>query len=250
MSVSASSPPPYPLLIAGLDARAAAIVMRVIKNVAASGRTVVCTVHQPSAELFFLFDDLLLLTRGGYQAYFGPLGARGRDMVKYLSSVPGIPAYPEGMNPASYMLDAMQGMSSSAAASTVVSAPPSTASDAALSAAAPSGLEMQEHYFTSRAWDAASAALKAHAAPKTDALKLSFSSRYAASFAVQCAEVTKRQFAAHWRNVPLNFARWVAMTFLSLLFGTIWYDIYSKATDVGGVQSLVAGIFMTVAFLA
>lgn len=34
---------------AGLDARAAAIVMRAIKRITAGGRTVVCTIHQASA---------------------------------------------------------------------------------------------------------------------------------------------------------------------------------------------------------
>ena len=35
---------------AGLDARAAAIVMRAIKRITAGGRTVVCTIHQASWE--------------------------------------------------------------------------------------------------------------------------------------------------------------------------------------------------------
>ena len=62
--------------------------MRVIKRIATTGRSVVCTIHQPvrclrildahcccfqSAELFFMFDRLLLLEAGGYQAYFGGL---------------------------------------------------------------------------------------------------------------------------------------------------------------------------------
>ena len=37
---------------AGLDARAAAIVMRSVKNTVRTGRTVVCTIHQPSLEIF------------------------------------------------------------------------------------------------------------------------------------------------------------------------------------------------------
>ena len=37
---------------AGLDARAAAIVMKAVKNTVRTGRTVVCTIHQPSLEIF------------------------------------------------------------------------------------------------------------------------------------------------------------------------------------------------------
>ena len=43
----------------GLDARAAAIVMRAVKNVAVTGRTVVCTIHQPSIEIFEAFDEVV-----------------------------------------------------------------------------------------------------------------------------------------------------------------------------------------------
>lgn len=42
----------------GLDARAAAVVMRAVKNVVATGRTTVCTIHQPSIDIFETFDEV------------------------------------------------------------------------------------------------------------------------------------------------------------------------------------------------
>lgn len=42
----------------GLDARAAAIVMRAVKNVADTGRTIVCTIHQPNIDIFEAFDEV------------------------------------------------------------------------------------------------------------------------------------------------------------------------------------------------
>lgn len=68
----------------GLDADNASIVMRVIRNVANKGYTVVATIHQPSKELFFMFDNILLLQRGGWQVYFGPLGREAVNLVRYL----------------------------------------------------------------------------------------------------------------------------------------------------------------------
>jgi ABC-type multidrug transport system ATPase subunit len=46
----------------GLDARAAAIVMRAVRNTVNTGRTVVCTIHQPSIDIFESFDDVLYLS--------------------------------------------------------------------------------------------------------------------------------------------------------------------------------------------
>ena len=42
----------------GLDARAAAVIMRVVKNIVRTGRTVVCTIHQPSIDIFEAFDEV------------------------------------------------------------------------------------------------------------------------------------------------------------------------------------------------
>lgn len=42
----------------GLDARAASIVMRAVRNTVDTGRTVVCTIHQPSNDVFESFDEV------------------------------------------------------------------------------------------------------------------------------------------------------------------------------------------------
>lgn len=47
----------------GLDARAAAIVMRTVRNTVDTGRTVVCTIHQPSIEIFEAFDEVIFFCR-------------------------------------------------------------------------------------------------------------------------------------------------------------------------------------------
>lgn len=54
----------------GLDSAAAFFVVQVLKNAAAGGRTIVCSIHQPSSEVFSLFDDLCLLSCGK-TIYFG-----------------------------------------------------------------------------------------------------------------------------------------------------------------------------------
>lgn len=67
----------------GLDARAAAIVMRTVRNTVDTGRTVVCTIHQPSIDIFESFDELLLMKRGGQVIYSGKLGQNSCKVVEY-----------------------------------------------------------------------------------------------------------------------------------------------------------------------
>lgn len=54
----------------GLDSFMAMSVVRSLKKLAASGRTIVCTIHQPPSEVYAMFDQLLLLAEGRI-AYFG-----------------------------------------------------------------------------------------------------------------------------------------------------------------------------------
>lgn len=64
----------------GLDASSALSLYKTIKNLAADGRTIILTLHQPSSELFNIFDKLLLLTEG-HCVYFGP----AKDMMGYFN---------------------------------------------------------------------------------------------------------------------------------------------------------------------
>ena len=48
----------------GLDSFAAFQVVKILKKLSSSGRTVVTTIHQPSSEVFDCFDDVLLLAAG------------------------------------------------------------------------------------------------------------------------------------------------------------------------------------------
>lgn len=54
----------------GLDARAAAIVMRTVRNTVDTGRTVVCTIHQPSIEIFEAFDEVIQRILYLYKNFF------------------------------------------------------------------------------------------------------------------------------------------------------------------------------------
>ncbi|VAH79294.1 unnamed protein product [Triticum turgidum subsp. durum] len=89
----------------GLDARAAAIVMRAVRNTVNTGRTVVCTIHQPSIDIFEAFDELFLMKRGGEEIYVGPLGHNSSKLIEYFEGIEGVSKIKDGYNPATWMLE-------------------------------------------------------------------------------------------------------------------------------------------------
>ncbi|KAG7572245.1 P-loop containing nucleoside triphosphate hydrolase [Arabidopsis suecica] len=56
--------------ISGGEKKRLSIALEILRNIARSGKTVISLIHQPSGEVFALFDDLLLLP-GGETVYFG-----------------------------------------------------------------------------------------------------------------------------------------------------------------------------------
>uniref|UniRef100_A0A453KME3 ABC transporter domain-containing protein n=1 Tax=Aegilops tauschii subsp. strangulata TaxID=200361 RepID=A0A453KME3_AEGTS len=89
----------------GLDARAAAIVMRAIRNTVDTGRTVVCTIHQPSIDIFESFDELFLMKRGGEEIYVGPLGRHSCELIRYFEAIEDVRKIKDGYNPSTWMLE-------------------------------------------------------------------------------------------------------------------------------------------------
>jgi ABC-type multidrug transport system ATPase subunit len=91
----------------GLDARSALLVVRLLRKISNGGRTCVATIHQPSSTVFEMFDDLLLLKKGGQVVYHGELGKDSRTLINYFESRSATPIE-LGDNPANWVLRALQ----------------------------------------------------------------------------------------------------------------------------------------------
>ena len=55
----------------GLSSRDAENVMDLLKQLALSGKLVFVVIHQPSSDIFRMFDQLLMLDTGGFPVYYG-----------------------------------------------------------------------------------------------------------------------------------------------------------------------------------
>lgn len=87
----------------GLDGQAAYNTIRFLKKLAAAGQAILVTIHQPSAQLFYEFDTLLLLTKGGRTAYFGEIGNQAATLNEYFER--NHAPCPQGANPAEHMIE-------------------------------------------------------------------------------------------------------------------------------------------------
>jgi hypothetical protein len=85
----------------GLDSYAAYIVVNILKELAMSGCTVLCTIHQPSSEVFHLFDRVILLS-DGRTLYDGAVCSLSPQLESLGLSVP------EETNPADHIMFLMQ----------------------------------------------------------------------------------------------------------------------------------------------
>ncbi|KAL6573648.1 hypothetical protein OROHE_002107 [Orobanche hederae] len=89
----------------GLDARAAAIVMRTVRNTVDTGRTVVCTIHQPSVDIFEAFDEAFSDEARRTGVICRAVGHQSCELIKYFEAIERINKIKDGYNPATWMLE-------------------------------------------------------------------------------------------------------------------------------------------------
>ncbi|KAH9312808.1 hypothetical protein KI387_027843 [Taxus chinensis] len=189
----------------GLDARAAAIVMRTVRNTVDTGRTVVCTIHQPSIDIFEAFDELLLMKRGGQVIYAGPLGQNSHKVVEYFEAIPGVPKIKEKYNPATWMLDVS-----------------STAAEIRL------GIDFAEHYKNSSLYQRNKGLVREISTLASGAGDLYFPTQYSQSFFGQFKSCLWKQSWTYWRSPDYNSIRMLATIITAVVFGSVFWNIASK----------------------
>ncbi|KAH7846608.1 hypothetical protein Vadar_016014 [Vaccinium darrowii] len=210
----------------GLDARAAAIVMRTVRNTVDTGRTVVCTIHQPSINIFDSFDELLLMKRGGEEIYVGPLGHHSAHLIAYFEEINGVSKIEDGYNPATLMLEIT-----------------SPASEIAL------GIDFADLYKNSELYRRNKDLIKELSIPASGSKELDFSTKYSQTFFMQCMACLWKQHWSYWRNPPYVAVRFMFTTFLALMFGTIFWGLGSKRERKQDLVNAVGSIYAAVLFI-
>ncbi|GAV70531.1 ABC_tran domain-containing protein/ABC2_membrane domain-containing protein/PDR_assoc domain-containing protein, partial [Cephalotus follicularis] len=210
----------------GLDARAAAIVMRTVRNTVGTGRTVVCTIHQPSIDIFDAFDEVLLLKRGGEEIYVGQLGRQSSHLIKYFEDIDGVPKIKDGYNPATWMLEI-----TSAAQETAI------------------GLNFTDVYKNSELHRRNKELIKELSTPPLGSKDLYFPTRYSQSFFTQCMACLWKQNLSYWRNPHYTAVKFLFTGFIALMFGTIFWNLGTKSGRPQDLFNAMGSMFGAVFFL-
>ncbi|XP_061347100.1 pleiotropic drug resistance protein 1-like [Gastrolobium bilobum] len=210
----------------GLDARAAAIVMRTVRNTVDTGRTVVCTIHQPSIDIFEAFDELFLMKRGGQEIYVGPLGRHSTHLIKYFESIEGVSKIKDGYNPATWMLEVT-----------------STAQELNL------GVDFTDLYKNSDLYRRNKQLIQELGQPAPGSKDLHFPTQFSQSFWVQCQACLWKQRYSYWRNPPYTAVRYFFTTFIALMFGTMFWDLGGKHSNRQDLLNAVGSMSTAALFL-
>jgi ABC-type multidrug transport system ATPase subunit/ABC-type multidrug transport system permease subunit len=223
----------------GLDSRGALVIMRAMKKIADTGRTVCATIHQPSAAVFEMFDDLLLLKRGGEVVFFGELGEESCDLVEYFESR-GAKPIEHGENPAAWMLTAYTKDDPHDADGN------GSASGNGNGSGAPSK-DWKEEFEQSKQYMTMKETIAEIKANPDESKKLSFDKVFAASRYTREVLMMRRTFRIMMRSPSYNLARIMLAIVYSLILGTVFLGTQNKQKVFS--ENMVDGILSTI-FLA
>ncbi|KAK9812481.1 hypothetical protein WJX73_003351 [Symbiochloris irregularis] len=210
----------------GLDARAAAIVMRCVRAIVDTGRTVVCTIHQPSIAIAEAFNELVLLKRGGETIYCGPLGKHSRELVAYFEAVQGVTPCKEGENPASWMLE-----------------------QSSVGAEARLNVDFAEVYRESGLAKDYHAIINEYSSPKEGTSPLHFDNQYAINVVTQYKLLTWRYMATYWRLTEYNAVRFLLTVFIAVFFGFVFWTLGGHVTDQIGITASAGALYASTIFI-
>ncbi|KAI3473056.1 hypothetical protein Pfo_031083 [Paulownia fortunei] len=199
----------------GLDARAAAIVMRAVKNVADTGE-----------QLFAPYtNQLILLKAGGRMIYSGPLGQHSSKVIEYFEGIYGVPKIKHDCNPATWMLEVT-----------------SASSEAEL------GIDFSQIYMNSSLHENNKELARKLGTPPSGSEDLHFPTRYSQNGWGQFKTCLWKQYWSYWRSPSYNLMRSIYMLIASFLFGFLFWDQGKKIQNQQSLLTLLGSMYSSVIF--
>ncbi|OAY48497.1 ABC transporter G family member 15 isoform X2 [Manihot esculenta] len=235
---------PYLLFLdeptSGLDSASAFFVVQTLRNIARDGRTVISSIHQPSSEVFALFDNLFLLSSGEV-VYFGET----KMAVEFFAEA-GFPC-PSRRNPSDHFLRCINSDFDRVTATLMGSQREiQTSSDsfANLPTAEIKAVLVRKYRLSSHAAKAKSRIREILA---TKGLEIKRKRESHANWRKQLSILTQRSFTNMWRDLGYYWVRIGIYLVLSICVGTVFSGVgkgYTAILARGACGGFISG-FMT-----
>ncbi|XP_034180098.2 ATP-binding cassette sub-family G member 1 isoform X1 [Osmia lignaria lignaria] len=208
----------------GLDSVTSKYCITLLKQLAKSGQTVICSIHQPSASLLNMVDHLYVIADGSC-VYTGST----QNLVPYLSGL-GFQC-PTHYNPADYLMEICNG-DYGRHVSKLINAIENGKNNAWRSTSNVTTANHQEEVIALNVM-ASFQALRQRSAMETDyARRRRLTSEYATNFWKQLAVLLKRNAIKLSRDKVLTFTRLSMHFIIALIVGTIYFRIGQDAVYV------------------
>lgn len=184
----------------GLDSSSTTQCIKLLKKLAQGGRTIICTIHQPSALIFEMFDHLYALVDGSciYQG-------TSRNLVPFLVESDLI--CPESYNPADYLLEI-----------------------------ATDGYGEQNHRLIQKIENGKNENYREPSKPMSicdvTAVNEGFCNKNSSSFAQQVYQLTRRNMLFNMRDKSFMIVRFAVHGYIGVLVGMMYYKIGNHAEQM------------------
>ncbi|XP_038706976.1 ABC transporter G family member 31-like isoform X2 [Tripterygium wilfordii] len=210
----------------GLDARAAAIVMRTVRNTVDTGRTVICTIHEPSIDIFEAFDELLFMQLGGRVIYGGKLGLHSQIMIDYFQGINGISPIPNGYNPATWILEVTT-----------------------LAVEERIRMEFSELYKNSEQYREVEATIMQMSVPVAGSEPLKFSTTYSQNFLAQIIICLQKYNLVYLRTPSYGLMRLIFGITIAFLLSSVFWHLGSKRNSTQGLLIVMGALSLACSIL-
>ncbi|KAD4384462.1 hypothetical protein R6Q59_011417 [Mikania micrantha] len=227
----------------GLDSAAAFFVAHSLRGVARDGRTVISSIHQPSSEVFALFDDLFLLS-GGETVYFGET----KEAIEFFAES-GFPC-PIKRNPSDHFLRCINSdfdvVTTTLKGSSIIYEEQKQSDPFMKQATAEIKATLVEKYRWSKHAAKARTKIKQLSAIRGTVPNMA-STAGQAGWWKQLTTLTRRSFVNMSRDMGYYWLRVIIYLVVSICVGTIFYDVGTGYTAIfarGACGGFITG-FMT-----
>ncbi|KAK6911685.1 ABC transporter-like, ATP-binding domain [Dillenia turbinata] len=209
--------------ISGLNTTGTLNILNVLSQVADSGRVIIATLTYPNVRTLSFFDQAIIMTHEGHQAYFGQIGRSCSELLNYFTSIPKAPQYSKTESPVSFVMGSL---------------------GLGIKKRNISSLNFADIYKESSLHESNIKEITIMKAMMKKQMSRPVASTYPAPYLRQAGLVLLRTQRLLWRNVQYTYGRLTGCIMIGLLMGSLYFQIEYK--DVYGVISRSLYIYMQV----